>query len=59
MRKGEKFLNWGVPMLRRTLAPAPSDCSIARKALRIARATVMLACFLISCDVFSGTRGRS
>lgn len=29
----------------RTLAPTPSDCSIARKTCRIARGTVMLAGF--------------
>ena len=29
-------------MLRRTRAPAPSDCSMARKACRIARGTDML-----------------
>ena len=41
MRKGEKFRSLGVPIERRTRAPAPSDCSIARKAWRMARGTLM------------------
>ena len=32
-----KFLSLGVPIERRTVAPAPSDCSIASKTVRIAR----------------------
>ncbi len=43
MRKGEKFLSCGVPIERRTRAPAPSACSRAKKALRIVRGTVMFA----------------
>ena len=39
MRNGEKLRNLAVPMERRTLAPTPSDCSMARKACRIARET--------------------
>lgn len=42
MRKGEKFRSLGVPMLRRTWAPAPSDCSRALKAKRMERGTDML-----------------
>ena len=41
MRNGEKFRSFGVPIERRTRAPAPSDCSIAKKAWRIARGTVI------------------
>lgn len=32
-------------MDRRTRAPAPSDCSVAKKALRIARGTVIFTDF--------------
>ena len=39
IRNGEKFRNSGVPIERRTRAPAPSACSMARKALRITRGT--------------------
>lgn len=42
MRKGLKLLRFGVPIDRRTLAPAPSACSTARKTFRIARGTDML-----------------
>lgn len=43
MRNGEKFLSCGVPMDLLTRAPAPSDCSTARKALRIARGALTFA----------------
>lgn len=33
MRNGERFFSRGVPTERRTRAPAPSACSIARKFL--------------------------
>lgn len=42
MRKGEKLRSLAVPIERRTRAPAPSDCSIARKAWRIVRDIDML-----------------
>lgn len=43
MRNGEKFLSCGVPMDLLTRAPAPSDCSTARKDLRIARGALTFA----------------
>lgn len=43
IRKGEKFLSCGVPMDLLTRAPAPSACSTARKALRIARGALEFA----------------
>jgi len=45
IRNGEKFRNCAVPIERLTLAPAPSDCSIARNALRMALGTDMFAGF--------------
>lgn len=45
-------------MERRTRAPAPSDCSTARKALRIARGTVIFACFVPPYNARSGRSGR-
>lgn len=41
IRNGLKFLSFGVPIDLRTLAPTPSDCSMARKAFRMARGTDM------------------
>lgn len=38
IRKGLKLRNFGVPIERRTRAPAPSACSMARKTWRMARA---------------------
>ena len=43
MRKGEKLRSLGVPIVRRTRAPMPSDCSMARKTWRIARGADMFA----------------
>lgn len=43
MRKGVKFRREGVPIVRRTLAPAPSDCSRARCVLTIDRGVDMAA----------------
>ncbi len=57
IRKGEKFRSFGVPMERRTRAPAPSDCSMARKACLMARGTVMLA-GLSEAKKVAGIRGR-
>lgn len=37
IRNGVKFLSFGVPIERRTVAPAPSDCSIASKTVWIPR----------------------
>lgn len=37
MRNGEKLRSFGVPTLLLTLAPAPSDCSIARNDFAILR----------------------
>lgn len=45
-----------MPIERRTRAPAPSDCSMARKACLICRGTVMLAGFAGAKKV-GGTRG--
>ncbi len=41
MRKGVKCRSLGVPIERRTTAPAPSDCSRARKENLISRGVVM------------------
>jgi hypothetical protein len=46
-----------VPIDLRTLAPAPSDCSIARKALRIALETVIFADFRAPEIALGGNRG--
>lgn len=56
MRNGEKFRSLGVPIERRTRAPAPSDCSIARKAWRIARGRLMFV-GLSGAKNVGGTRG--
>ncbi len=56
MRNGEKFRSFDVPIERRTRAPAPSDCSMARKAWRIARGTVMFV-GLLEAKKVGGTRG--
>lgn len=45
MRKGEKLRSLAVPIERRTRAPAPSACSIARKAWRMARGMDIFADF--------------
>ena len=45
-----------MPIERRTRAPAPSDCSIAKKAWRIARGTVMFV-GLLGAKKVGGTRG--
>lgn len=45
IRKGEKLRSCGVPIDLRTRAPAPSDCSMAKKAFRIARGIVIFADF--------------
>lgn len=45
MRNGEKFFNCGVPIERRTRAPAPSACSRARNAFWIPLGVVMLIAF--------------
>lgn len=58
IRNGEKFFSCGVPIERRTRAPAPSDCSMARKALRIARVTVMFAGFGVPYIEIGGNSGR-
>lgn len=44
MRNGEKLRSLGVPTERRTRAPAPSDCSIARKDLAILRGAEVVNC---------------
>ncbi|KAK4667079.1 LOW QUALITY PROTEIN: hypothetical protein QC763_0053680 [Podospora pseudopauciseta] len=41
MRKGLRERREGVPMERRTVAPAPSDCCFARRVLRMRRGRVM------------------
>ena len=46
-----------MPIERRTRAPAPSDCSIARKAWRIARGMDMFVGLLGAKNV-GGTSGR-
>ena len=56
MRNGEKLRSFDVPIERRTRAPAPSDCSMARKAWRIARGTVMFV-GLLEEKKLGGTRG--
>lgn len=58
MRNGEKFRSCGVPMERRTRAPAPSDCSTARKALRIALGTVIFAGLVPPYNARRGRNGR-
>ena len=58
MRNGEKLRSCGVPIERRTRAPAPSDCSIAKKALRIARGIVMFAGFDAPYIARGGMRGK-
>ena len=45
IRNGEKFFSWGVPIERRTLAPAPSACSRAKKAFWIPLGVVILSAF--------------
>lgn len=57
MRKGEKFFKFAVPIDLLTLAPAPSDCSMARNAFRIALGTVMFADFGIPYIDLGGKRG--
>ena len=57
MRKGEKFRSFDVPIDRRTRAPAPSDCSIAKKAWRIARGIDMFV-GLLGAKKVGGMRGR-
>lgn len=46
-----------MPIDLRTLAPAPSDCSMARNACRIPRGTLMLA-GLFGAKNVGGTSGR-
>ena len=58
IRKGEKLRSLGMPIERRTRAPAPSDCSTARKAWRMALGTLMLAGLEDAKNV-GGMRGRS
>ena len=43
IRKGEKLRSFEVPIERRTRAPAPSDCSMARNACLIPLGTVIFA----------------
>lgn len=45
-----------MPIERRTRAPAPSACSRAWKAMRIARVVVILAGMMISCSSLEGDR---
>ena len=46
-----------MPIERRTRAPAPSDCSVARKARAMARGTVMFA-GLVGAKEVGGMKGR-
>ena len=57
MRKGEKFRSLDEPIDRRTRAPTPSDCSIARNDWRIALGTVIFVGFCGAKKV-GGTSGR-
>ena len=57
MRKGEKLRSFDVPIERRTRAPAPSDCSMAKKAWRIARGIDMFV-GLLGVKKVGGMRGR-
>lgn len=58
MRKGLKLRSCGVPIERRTLAPTPSDCWTAKKALRIARGTDIASAFVSPYISVGGMTGR-
>ena len=46
-------------MDRRTVAPAPSDCSRARKVLRIARGVVMMLDVFVLMEAAGVMKGRA
>ena len=58
IRNGVRWRRVGVPTLRRTVAPAPSDCWRARKANWIPRGVVILPVFAPVEAKWVGIKGR-